>query len=131
MTRYDSDPTKVNPTTTEALSIRRTHRYVGTYQHEDEWEQIGSLEVLGSKTRSDEPGEGDPCDPQITTVHAVITCDMPETDENIERAIRDTYTQHDCHHEYDCCGCRSYHVDTVERRTGDLWRFTVSSSRNY
>jgi hypothetical protein len=115
-----------------SLDKRLTHTYVGTYQHEDKWEQIGSIDEIGSRAlpRSEEEEE-DPCDPQARKVFCLVKSDRP--DDEIRQALHDTYTQHGCHCEHDCCGCRSYYAGhkRIKRVTGDLWEVVVSSSRNY
>jgi hypothetical protein len=113
-----------------SLDKRLTHRYVGTYQHEDRWEHVANADEIGRReiARS-ESDEEDPCDPKSYEIFLLIKSDKP--DEEIAQAIRDSHTQSGCHHEWDCCGCRSYYAGKGERVTGDLWRVVVSSSRNY
>lgn len=118
------------------LKSRQTRKYVGTYQHLDEWQHIGDYEVL--ETRTKEIDDDDPCDPARTTMIVAIKCDDPdESDAIIRKALHDTFTHAGCHHEYDCCGCRSFAVTSVKRlhrksRLFDqMWRVNVYSSRNY
>lgn len=118
------------------LSIRLTKKYVGTYSHLDDWESIGSFKVLASNTvdhnTEDDCEEPDVCEPQTTT--AFVEVQAPgETEERIRQALRETNTKAGCHHEHDCCGCRSYYVsdEGIEHLKGAIWRVTITSSRNY
>lgn len=115
------------------LSKRLTHTYVGTYQHLDKWQWLGSVDEIGSRELPDaEPDEADPCEPRAREVFVLVkdvADDVSESD--IRQALHDTYTSWGCAHEYDCCGCRSYRAGDVERVTGNLWRVEVFSSRNY
>ena len=49
----------------------------------------------------------------------------------IRQAIRDTFTENHCQHEYDCCGCRSWYCRETYHIKDGLWYVIVSSSRNY
>jgi len=112
------------------LAIRQTRKYVGTYQHLDQWESIGSCEVIGTKEIPlPEDEEYDVCDPQAHD-HWVLV-ESEASPEKIKEALTHSFTQHDCHHEYDCCGCRSYRASKVEHEGGRVWRVKVSSSRNF
>lgn len=113
---------------TGALSLRETRTYVGTYQHLDRWLDIGSYKVLAESTVDGD--EDDYCEPQTTTMLVCVQTDEPQPVERVERALDDTFTQHDCHHEYDCCGCRSYRAQAVHLGAGH-YKVTVGSSRNY
>ncbi len=117
-----------------SLDIRKTHKYVGTYQHEDDWENIGTAYELACRTlKPSESDEEDYCEPLRTLIQVKVRTYAGENPslQQIKRALRDTYTQSGCHHEYDCCGCRSYHVDNVRRRRDGTFCVTVDSSRNF
>lgn len=135
-----------------ALQKRLTHTYVGTYQHLDQWMDIGSIDEIGRRELPlSEEDEQDPCDHKSWEIFCLVTLasDIHETWLNsgdgekfdfdfykwsvaqTERALHDTYTEQGCAHEWDCCGCRSYYAEKVERVTGDLWKVVVSSSRNF
>lgn len=114
------------------LQKRLTHKYVGEYQHEDEWEDIGTFEVLAiGQRRPDDEGGCAPCDPITTTAFGQVTAEGDVNAEDIERALHDTFTSWGCACEYDCCGCRSYQVEEVEELSGRYWKVVVNSSRNY
>jgi hypothetical protein len=111
------------------LSIRQTRQYVGTYQHLDRWLDIGSYKVLASTTVEDDEDDGY-CEPQTTTMLVCVETDEPQPSNRILRALDETFTQHDCHHEYDCCGCRSFHARSEHLGAGH-YKVTVGSSRNF
>lgn len=119
----------------ESLEIRKTHKYVGTYRHMDEWETIGTIEDMGQRVLSVD--DDDPCEYTVRERIVRIRCDEVQPDERIERALRDTYTSHGCAHEYDCCGCWSHHVTDVvdqfpaHKGTTRVYAVTIASSRNY
>lgn len=117
----------------EILAIRKTHRYVGTYRDMDEWEDIGEVTDMGQRLLSVD--DDDPCEYTVRERKMHIRCDEPQPDERIERAIRDTYSSHGCAHEYDCCGCWSYHVTKVDKIDeggfDHVYRVEISASRNY
>lgn len=114
-----------------ALSLRRSHQYVGTWQDLDRWEGIGSYVTVSSASWYTDPN--DMCDPIATISRVwVNTGSHSVSIDDIKQALRDTLTQSGCSHEYDCCGCRSYYVSRCdyEPESGE-WLVTVSSSRNY
>lgn len=115
------------------LEIRKTHRYVGEYQYLDQWETIGTLDVLKSETvlRADatEDDEYDICEPYTTRHHVRVESEEPK--EKIERVLLDHFTKQGCAHDWDCCGCRSYRADTAVQDSGPYWIVTVHSSRNF
>lgn len=114
------------------LSLRLTHGYVGTYQHEDDWDTIGTIKELSTTVlpRS-EADQNDICDPYTRQMLCIVT--STANDDAIRQALSDTYSKSGCHHEYDCCGCRSFSasMDKIARVTGDLWRIEIRSWRNY
>lgn len=116
------------------LAIRETHKYVGTYSHLDEWRSIGSFEQIGHKVLPrNEAEESDMCEP-ISEQHFVqvsIYEDEQATVKDIETALLDHFTKQGCHHEWDCCGCRSYSASQAVNLGGPIWRVDVESSRNF
>ena len=117
------------------LQTRLTSRFVGTYKHLDDWNTVGSYEVLETRTKIVD--EADVCEPARTTMLVVLKCDDPnESPALIRKALFDTFTHDGCHHEHDCCGCRSFRVTHVKQlrrphKGGQTWRVNVFSSRNY
>lgn len=120
--------TEVN--STYALEKRLTHKYVGEYQHLDDWQRLGTFTVVAQGT-TDTDYE-DICQPQTTTIFGRVS-DVPRGTPraDIEKALRDTFTSEGCAHEWDCCGCRSYRVNSVTRLRDGHWKIIVGSSRNY
>lgn len=113
------------------LQRRVTHKYVGTYQHEDEWEDLGRVYTLAEG----EPQypEGDNLEDGYTQkifvrveLHDGVDADVSD----IRRALNDCYTMWGCSHDYDCCGCRSY-MGSATHIKDDLWMVDVHSSRNF
>jgi hypothetical protein len=95
---------------------------------------VGSYEVLETRTKEI---NNDLCKPAWTTMIVAIKCDDPdESDAIIRKAIFETFT-FECHHAYDCCGCRHFYVTSMKRlhrksRLFDqMWRVNVQSSLNY
>lgn len=118
--------------TTETLAVRLTHGYVGTYKHLDKWEDIGTIQVLTSNELPPiEEEEGDASASSGHEIYAIVRTFHDSTDREIAGALIDTYSSHDCAHDYDCCGCRSFSARNAKRVTGDLWRVEVWSWRNY
>jgi hypothetical protein len=121
----------------KALQIRLTHKYVGTYQHEDEWETLGEYEVLSSqKWKPIDDEEFDPTDTIKKFYEVVVrTYGSEHKVEQITQALRDQFTKVGCHHDYDCCGCRSYYAEKPEflyqEEDGLHYRLIVNSYRNY
>lgn len=113
------------------LSVRKTHKYVGTYSYLDEWEDIGTTEQIGYQAEKPNDDEDDYCEPMTETYWLIVTPEEGATKDQIKEALRDTYTKWGCHHEYDCCGCRNYSAHYVQNTTGNLWKVVVGSSRNY
>ncbi len=118
------------------LELRLTHKYVGTYQHEDEWKIVGDYGIIQSEkwVKVDEE-EPDPTEPVAITYWVKVTPEMGVPTEEVRRALQDSFTQVGCHHEYDCCGCRSFYAHTPELLTVgedcEEWKVTVHSYRNY
>lgn len=110
------------------LSLRLTHRYVGEYQHEDEWRTIGFVDVL-REIRLEPDDEGNPANAGTSIIMA-LCIDVIARDK-IEQALIDTFSRHGCACEHDCCGCVSRAVIEAKPVTGDLWKLKVGLSRNY
>jgi len=119
---------------TEALEIRKTHKYVGEYSHMDEWETIGEVKVTARAVMEWNPDYVDEEDaiedPQTITYFVEVESFTP-LQSDVEQALRDKYTNWGCAHEYDCCGCRNYMVTDVVKRDAGRYIVIVHSSRNY
>lgn len=119
--------------TSTPLRVRNTRAYVGTYQHLDDWTDIGRFIQTASGDVL-QPGDADDiCEPHTLVLTGLVELDQPVDDETVAQALRDTFTSEGCGHEYDCCGCRSFRVGDVKRCSEELplWTLLVHSSRNY
>lgn len=93
------------------ISKRVTHKYRDGWAHEDRWQYLGHLLVTPAKVTE----EGNRYDEGDTYVRfARISNISRKAFKELKRGIQDTMGGSRCHHEYDCCGCASYHVQ-VER----------------
>lgn len=127
------------------LSVRLTDKYVGEYQHLDQWATIGEYERIATGEHpSDDPD--DYCE-SVTYYHTIRVTPDPTTsiaydaagkpiflhrDETIRRALLDSFTDWGCAHDWDCCGCRSFLASSAHRLgDSDLWTVIVHSSRNF
>lgn len=118
------------------LELRVTHKYVGSYQHEDEWKTVGEYGVIQSEmlVKVDED-DFDPTEPVTVYYWVKVTSDFGSNVEEVGQALKDSFTQVGCHHEYDCCGCRSFYAEKPELITQgedcEEWKIKVNSYRNY
>jgi hypothetical protein len=120
----------------QPLELRLTHKYVGTYQHEDEWKVVGDYGIMNSqkwvKVEDDEP---DITEPETMYYWVKVTPEFGVPQEEVRQALKDSFTSSGCHHEYDCCGCRSFYSETPELMSQDgdceVWKVKVNSWRNY
>ena len=116
----------------ETIELRQTRRYVGTFQHLDQWTEIGEADVYMREAEDCGPeDEPDLTEPRVqhglvhmTRIGAGVTA------EQVKKALADTFSKHDCHHEYDCCWCRSYSA-TADHICGPIFKLTITSSRNF
>lgn len=118
----------------DTLELRMTHKYVGSYQHEDMWKAVGTFEVTHTeKWRLVQEEEGDPTNPLKHIYQVMVSPSEEATVEEVRQALQDSFTQVGCHHEYDCCGCRSFYATRPVQLSDDnfLWQVEVNSWRNY
>lgn len=112
----------------ETLSKRITHRYVGTYRHLDQWEEVGTMsEILSTVVPPSESEDGS-AGPKTTKL---ITVDSSHPKKEIERALRDRFTKQGCAHDYDCCGCASHSVSRVKKVAAKLYEVEIHTSYNF
>lgn len=109
------------------LAIRKTHSYVGTYSDLDDWDSIGSFEVVSST--SEVKDEQDASEP--TSITLIAKVDSNAEDADITQALKASLSNVGCHHEYDCCGCASTRVDDVSKQDDGFWKITQTATRNY
>lgn len=114
------------------LELRKTHKYVGTYRDLDEWEQVGKMRIAATSNKECDH-EDDACEPWLHEhfIEVRVARGRKWQSNTINQALHDAFTAWGCHHEYDCCGCRSYMTSKVEYLGQNYWRVLVSSSRNY
>lgn len=113
----------------QSLDIRVTHKYVGTCSDLDIWESIGQFVIDGTITDLDHES----LEAQMTQTHRVRVFPASEgtSVQRIRGALRDAFTKSGCHHDHDCCGCRSFHVVALTQLHGNVWIVETSSSSNY
>jgi len=92
------------------LSVRLTHRYVGTWKHLDEWRDVGTA-VL-TPARAVEEGNGFD-DGGTYIIWATLSRGVDR--DAACRALEDELSSHGCAHEWDCCGCASYSTRVLHR----------------
>lgn len=121
---------------TTALEIRITRRYRSAWSSMDEWRKIGTLEAVARGALTDKTSPEDWYDdgsrgPTFAHIVKVKRDNKRVTDKDVRQALRDTFTYSHCTHEYDCCGCRSYHAYDVHKQSyGDAWVVIQTSSHN-
>lgn len=135
---YDAVPQEpITALPTTSLQLRKTHQYVGSWQHEDKWDHLGTVSTLQYSSICTDAE--DPCEPTRIMKLVKVSLDQRDhskplwTDAQIKQALRDTFTRSGCSHEHDCCGCWSHHVSEVlplARRTGE-YVLIMHASRNY
>lgn len=117
----------------DTLELRMTHKYVGSYQHEDEWKVVGKYDVVHTEKWKQVIGEDDfdPTDPLKYIYQVMVYPSDDVTVEEVRQALQDSFTQIGCHHEYDCCGCRSFYAKKPAQLLNGEWQVEVNSYRNY
>lgn len=117
----------------QTLELRVTHKYVGTYQHEDEYKKVGKYEVIQSE-QWDKVTE-DMTEPTTIYYWVKVHPNLGVPDSEVRMALTDTFSHIGCHHDYDCCGCRSFWAKDPELLSRDgvveEWKVIVDSRRNY
>ena len=101
---------------------RLTHKFNLGWSHEDEWDTAATVKVLPYKVI-------DINDDSYTVTQRVIApSSHRKTD--LSSAIASTFSRSGCRHEYDCCGCVSFHA-IVRRVSAREYVAKISASRNY
>ncbi len=57
--------------------------------------------------------------------------DKAAQDNDVEQALRDSFSYHSCGHEHDCCGCLLTIVTDTEKLCKGYWKVTTESKRNF
>ena len=122
---------------THTLAKRMTHRYRAAWSGMDDWRTIGTYDPVAGGALKRAPRDDDEYDDDgdgRTDVHIVSVTRATKrvTDKDVRQALRDEFTYSHCTHEYDCCGCRSFHAYDVHKLAfGDKWVVVVNSSCNF
>ncbi|MFZ3583739.1 hypothetical protein ACOI1H_16410 [Loktanella sp. DJP18] len=111
------------------LAVRKTHTYVGTFSHLDDWDSIGSFDIVSNQAVLDD--DQDPCEPTHIFLKVLVQADAGTTDADIESALRSSLSKSGCAHEHDCCGCVSTYVNDVMRQDAHHWAVIQHASRNF
>lgn len=112
---------------TITLEIRKTRRYVGTHQHLDRWQRVGTAKLLPERLVRKPGDDIADCGTYLRT--AVIPAGQdPHAS---ARALVHTLSQWGCSHEYDCCGCMSWSTRVVRRLGRRRFVLATSYSRNF
>jgi hypothetical protein len=112
-----------------SIEIRKTHKYVGSYQHLDDWEALPErVKQLGGKGYPpDDDTDYSDGGKFVFRVVAPRSLDPKK----VMQALRDTYTSQGCAHQRDCCGCESRRASVTRIRRSNEYRVTQSISFNY
>ena len=103
------------------LSARKSHDYAAGWEYLDHREHVGTVKLTPRRLVA----KGEDYDEGGTYLqHARIPAGMPVN--LFKRAVRDTMGGSNCRHEYDCCGCASYHVSVQNRGRRAVIRTRVS-----
>jgi len=93
------------------LERRLSHRYVDTYDHLDEWQDIGTAKLTPPKLVR----EGNSYDEGGTYLRWA-TIPRGQNLKLSAAALADSLTRVGCHHEWDCCGCESVRTRVLHRK---------------
>jgi len=126
------------------LEKRLTHEFVGNCKHlELTGDKIADYTIMRVADIPDaDENDPDPCDPLLHFLYLKVynAKDWVEEDD-IANGIYDEFYAADCHCSHDCCGCRGYWIEQIEKckllnythRNEDyqIWMVLIGSSRNY
>lgn len=111
------------------LQKKLTHKYRDGWDYLDEWEGLGRYEHVmygGVKEVNDlEQSQSQEMLIRVTDIEPTVT------EDDIVRALKNTFTFSHCQHDYDCCGCRSYYAQKVLPLSKGYYLINQTSSRNY
>lgn len=108
------------------LSRRLTHKYNSGWSHLDEHEILGTVKMLGERTKKEENNESFR---QTVILEVNLEGEEQEPGE-VNRAISDLFSR-SCRCEYDCCGHMSTFAAKVMKLGGNKYGAVVCGSRNY
>lgn len=114
----------------QVLELRKTHKYNSGWRHMDEWQNIGTMEVL--RTYAEQLGEfADAYEEPGTVLLVRVKPDAQVTDaDTVRRALESTLSGSNCTHDWDCCGCVSTYA-TARLLHTDTWLVQQTHTRNY
>lgn len=121
----------------QTLELRLTHVYADTWRNEDEWKDIGEYEIVSTQKWREitDDDDFDATEPLKHIYEVVVVPNGAGRLDDIDQALIDAFSHSGCHHEYDCCGCRSFSAQKPEylykHEDGWHYRVTVNSYRNY
>jgi hypothetical protein len=113
----------------EALELRQTHRYVGSYKHLDMHKYVGTFVRVSRRAKCTDPS--DCCEPTAIEEIVKVKAEPGVPFSEIKDALRHTFSAWGCAHEGDCCGCWSSSVSDVRKLLDGKFRVIVHASRNY
>jgi hypothetical protein len=115
----------------EKISIapRKTHQYIGPYNHLDEWgTPIIAKRLAARRLPPDRDNDDMACGPSY--VSRVISPRGHKDRKAFIRALEDEFTSWGCAHEHDCCGCANYRA-TGKHVRGREYLLRVDVRYNY
>ena len=123
----------------QTLKLRVTYKYQDAWKSEDTWKEVGGYEIISFEKWVKETD--DMTEPNLHYYWVMVYPKLGVSVEDVRQALIDSFSHVGCHHEYDCCGCRSFYAsnakhltsngDTDAGRVTEEWKVTVNSSRNY
>jgi hypothetical protein len=103
------------------LYYRLTHKFTLGWSHEDDWDHAVSAKILPLKLVASTD------DTDTFTQRVIAPSSHRKTD--LSNAIASTLSRSGCRHEYDCCGCVSFHA-IVRRVSAREYVARIHTSRN-
>jgi hypothetical protein len=117
----------------QTLELRVTYKYQDAWKSEDIWKEVGGYEIVSFEKWVKETD--DMTEPNLHYYWVLVYPKLGIPVEEVRQALIDSFSHVGCHHEYDCCGCRSFYASNPERLASEVdweeWKVTVNSSRNY
>lgn len=113
------------------VSMRLTHRYVGTCDYMDAWKDIGAAK-LTPRRLVEPPDPKEFSDGGTYVRFATLPAGLDARQRKAFRtALEDTLSKNGCHHTYDCCGCQSYSTRAIPTAHPRRVRLVTRISFNY
>ena len=117
----------------QTLKLRQSYKYQDPWNYNDTWKEVGEYEVIQSQKWVQVTE--DMTEPMKQHYWVKVHPNLGVTDSEVRMALIDTFSHVGCHHDYDCCGCRSFYASNPEHLASDVdweeWKVTVNSMRNY